>query len=156
MKKSGAKGSWVASFLTAISITVTIYFGCNSGEPKYKTSVDNILPLQIDSDAVKTDSDKIKVIGADGKPIDYSKDPTQPPPPPLPNYTKLDDDRILPQRRSQLKKMKRVKTYDCADSLDPLPPEKRTDTLNIENLPALQKQIEKNKKDSISKGNSDQ
>lgn len=53
-----------------------------------------------------------------------------------------------PKTRLVRKTVKPVITYDCADSLDPLPPEIRTDTLNINNLPALQKEIDKNTKGS--------
>ncbi len=47
------------------------------------------------------DRNKVEVIGADGKPIDYSKNPIPPPPP---NQSKLSDDNILPPQHHHSRK----------------------------------------------------
>jgi hypothetical protein len=105
--KWGAIGAWVAAGLTLIGIIVTIYLAYYPPKPNYVAD-DNVFPrFQIDTNAVKTDSDKVEVIGADGKPIDYSKGEPPPPPPRKaiekhPNKAILDSLEVLSPNQSQL------------------------------------------------------
>jgi hypothetical protein len=60
--KWGAIGAWVAAGLTLIGIIVTIYLAYYPPKPSFTTR-DNIFPpLQIDSNAVRTDTSKIKIV----------------------------------------------------------------------------------------------
>jgi hypothetical protein len=60
--KWGAIGAWVAAGLTLIAIIVTIYLAYYPPKPTYVTK-DNILePLQVDTNAVRTDTAKIKIV----------------------------------------------------------------------------------------------
>jgi hypothetical protein len=132
--KWGAIGAWVAAGLTFIGIIITLYFGCNPlrSNESYSKAMDSIALARFNHalDSINKIT-RVQTIDSSGAVLD-SEIPSPP----------------MPKTRLRRKTTRPVKSYDCADSLDPLPPERRRDTLNIDNLPVLQKEIEKNTKSS--------
>jgi hypothetical protein len=123
--RSGAIGAWVAAGLTLIAIIITLYLGCNPfrSNEYYSKGMDSIAraKFQHEMDSMVRLS-HIQNTDSSGAVLDseISK-------------------RLKPKTRLMRKTIR----------LDPLSHEKRIDTLNINNLPALQKEIDKNTKDSI-------